>query len=473
MPFGGIRQRTPNQAMVNLIAVEKEHTSTCSLMSWGYNPFIAEKSPYHSAYLAVVESVSKLIAAGASFEDVYLSFQEYFEKPMRDPKRWGKPMAAVLGAFKAQKELGVAAIGGKDSMSGTFEDIDVPPTLVSFAVTTDDVANIISPEFKEVDNNVFMFIPEYDEEGLPKAESLKAIYKAIHQMIKDGTIISAYTPGYGGAAEAVLKMSMGNEIGFAYSEDVDLEKIFGYAYGAFVVEVSSEAIDNIIGADIIDLGKTTAEKAIVRGDERIDLAGIEKIYEDKLEPIYSCNIETADNKLETFSYETSERLHAKVRIEKPKVLIPVFPGNNCEYDSAKAFRDAGAEPEIFVINNLSAEAVAKSVEDFAAKVRESQIIFIPGGFSGGDEPDGSGKFITAFFRNQEVKEAVTDLLDNREGLMVGICNGFQALIKLGLVPYGKIMDIDETFPTLTFNEIGREHIHVSGQEGHYIERGVQ
>ena len=194
MPFGGIRQRTPNQAMVNLIAVEKEHTSTCSLMSWGYNPFIAEKSPYHSAYLAVVESVSKLIAAGASFEDVYLSFQEYFEKPMRDPKRWGKPMAAVLGAFKAQKELGVAAIGGKDSMSGTFEDIDVPPTLVSFAVTTDDVTNIISPEFKEVDNNVFMFTPEYDEEGLPKAESLKAIYKAIHQMIKDGTIISAYTP---------------------------------------------------------------------------------------------------------------------------------------------------------------------------------------------------------------------------------------------------------------------------------------
>ena len=340
-------------------------------------------------------------------------------------------------------------------MSGTFEDIDVPPTLVSFAVTTDDVTNIISPEFKEVDNNVFMFTPEYDEEGLPKAESLKAIYKAIHQMIKDGTIISAYTPGYGGAAEAVLKMSMGNEIGFAYSEDVDLEKIFGYAYGAFVVEVSSEAIDNIIGADIIDLGKTTAEKAIVRGDERIDLAGIEKIYEDKLEPIYSCNIETADNKLETFRYETSERLHAKVRVEKPKVLIPVFPGNNCEYDSAKAFRDAGAEPEIFVINNLSAEAVAKSVEDFAAKVRESQIIFIPGGFSGGDEPDGSGKFITAFFRNQEVKEAVTDLLDHREGLMVGICNGFQALIKLGLVPYGKIMDIDETFPTLTFNEIGR------------------
>ncbi|WP_419026193.1 phosphoribosylformylglycinamidine synthase [Emergencia sp.] len=471
MPFGGIKQRTPNQAMVNLIAVEKEHTSTCSLMSWGYNPFIAEKSPYHSAYLAVVESVSKLIAAGASFEDIYLSFQEYFEKPMKDPQRWGKPMAAVLGAFKAQKELGVAAIGGKDSMSGTFEDIDVPPTLVSFAVTTDDVSNIISPEFKEVDNNVFMFIPEYDEEGLPKAESLKAIYEAIHEMIEDGTIISAYTPGYGGVAEAVLKMAMGNEIGFAYGEDVDLEKIFGYAYGAFVVEVSTAVMKKTMGAecgddmhyfgfklegaDIIDLGKTTAEKAIVRGSERIDLAAIEKVYESKLEPIYSCNIETAENKLETFNYEASERPHAKVKIEKPKVLIPVFPGNNCEYDSAKAFRDAGAEPEIFVINNLTAEAVAKSVEDFAAKVRESQIIFIPGGFSGGDEPDGSGKFITAFFRNQEVKEAVTDLLDNREGLMVGICNGFQALIKLGLVPYGKIMDIDETFPTLTFNEIGR------------------
>ncbi|NBH61134.1 phosphoribosylformylglycinamidine synthase [Anaerotruncus sp. 80] len=454
MPFGGIRQRTPNQAMVNLISVEKGHTDTCSLMSWGYNPYIAEASPYHSAYLAVVESVSKLIAAGASFEDVYLSFQEYFEKPMRDAMRWGKPMAAVLGAFKAQKELGVAAIGGKDSMSGTFENIDVPPTLVSFAVTTGNVKTIISPEFKQVDNNIIMFTPEKDKEGLPKAESLKEIYETVHRLISDGKIVSAYTPGFGGVAEAILKMAMGNDIGFAY-DSVDMETIFGYQYGGFVAELEGEVEISADGFSVITLGKTTAEKTITYGAESLALTDLCKIYEDKLESIYTCNIETESSKLETFRYEATERPHAKVKVDVPKVLIPVFPGTNCEYDSAKAFRDAGAEAEIFVVNNLTAASIAKSVEDFAAKVRESQIIFIPGGFSGGDEPDGSGKFITAFFRNQEVKEAVTDLLDNRDGLMLGICNGFQALIKLGLVPYGKIIDTDENCPTLTFNEISR------------------
>lgn len=461
MPFGGIRQKTPNQAMVNLISVEEGHTSTCSVMSWGYNPYIAEKSPYHSAYLAVVESVSKLVAAGASFEDVYLSFQEYFEKPMREPKRWGKPMAAVLGAFKAQKDLGVAAIGGKDSMSGTFEDIDVPPTLVSFAVTTDDASNIISPEFKGEESTVMMFVPEKDEEGLPKAEALKKIYQTVNEGIKEGLFVSAYTPGFGGAAEAVLKMSIGNGIGFKFSSSVDLETLFGYNYGAIIVELPIEKTkgDSIMfyggGYKCIPLGTTIGEPVILHGSDRLPLTELEEIYESKLEPIYACNIETEENKLETFTYEASERTHARVKVDVPKVLIPVFPGTNCEYDSAKAFRDAGAEVEIFVVNNLSAAAIAKSVEEFAAKVRESQIIFIPGGFSGGDEPDGSGKFITAFFRNQEVKEAVTDLLDNRDGLMIGICNGFQALIKLGLVPYGKIMDTDENCPTLTFNEISR------------------
>ena len=459
MPFGGLRQRTPNQAMVNLISVEKGHTSTCSLMSWGYNPYIAEKSPYHGAYLAVVESVSKLIAAGASFEDVYLSFQEYFEKPMRDAKRWGKPMAAVLGAFKAQKELGIAAIGGKDSMSGTFEDIDVPPTLVSFAVTTDDAKNIISPEFKGVDNNVIMLVPEKDEDGLPKADSLKEIYETVHQWVEEGLVLSAYTPGFGGAAEAILKMAMGNGIGFRFNGSADLDILFGYNYGAMIVEMPGEKTSGWMLYDRkftwCPLGSTLAEPVILRDGETIELSQLEEIYEGKLEPIYTCNIKPEENQIETFTYEVVERPKAKVKVETPKVLIPVFPGTNCEYDSAKAFRDAGADAEIFVINNLSAAAIAKSVEDFAAKVRESQIIFIPGGFSGGDEPDGSGKFITAFFRNQEVKDAVTDLLDNRDGLMIGICNGFQALIKLGLVPYGKIIDTDENCPTLTFNEIAR------------------
>ena len=452
MPFGGINQRTPIQAMVNLISIEKQHTSTCSVMSWGYNPFIASASPYHGAYLAVVESVSKLVATGASFEDVYLSFQEYFEKLMKEPKRWGKPMAAVLGAFKAQKELGVGAIGGKDSMSGTFEDIDVPPTLISFAVTTEDVKNIISPEFKAVDRDIIMLTPDYDENDLPKAESLKSLYAQVHKLVEQGVIISAYTPTYGGVAEAILKMTMGNEIGFEYNEDVDMDTIFGYNYGAFIVEVTDASK---VTGNMVKLGKTTSEKAIKRGSDVISLADIEKTYEDKLEPIYSCNIEPEANELETFTYEATERPHAKISVETPKVLIPVFPGTNCEYDSAKAFRDAGADPEIFVINNLSAASIAKSVEDFAAKVKEAQIIFIPGGFSGGDEPDGSGKFITAFFRNKEVKDAVTDLLENRDGLMAGICNGFQALIKLGLLPYGKIIDTDENCPTLTYNEIAR------------------
>ena len=459
MPFGGVRQRTPIQAMVNLVSVEKAHTDTCSLMAWGYNPYIAEASPYHGAYLAVVESVSKLIAAGASFSEVYLSFQEYFEKPMQDAKRWGKPMAAVLGAFRAQKELGVAAIGGKDSMSGTFEDIDVPPTLVSFAVTVDKAEHILSPEFKKVNHNVFMLTPEYDGEGLPTAVSLKELYRQVNRLTQSGCIVSAYTPGYGGPAEAVLKMAIGNQIGFAFDESVDMHALFDYAYGAFIVEESDccsiEKELSCANVNLIRLGRTAADEALTCGTERLSLEAIEKVYEEKLEPIYSCNIQPEENEAEPVAYEARERLHAKVSVPVPKVLIPVFPGTNCEYDSAKAFRDAGAEPEIFVINNLSAEAVARSVEEFAARIRASQIVFIPGGFSGGDEPDGSGKFITAFFRNEEVKAAVTDLLDNRDGLMLGICNGFQALIKLGLVPYGKIMDTDENCPTLTFNEIGR------------------
>ncbi len=453
MPFGGIKQRTPIQAMVNLVSSEKKHSSTCSVMSWGFNPFISEKSPYHGAYLAVVESAAKLVATGASFDEVYLSFQEYFEKLMKEPTRWGKPFAAVLGAFKAQKDLGIAAIGGKDSMSGTFEDIDVPPTLVSFAITTDDVANIISPEFKAAGHNVVLITPELDENGLPTGESLKDLFADVNELTRSGAAISAYTPGYGGVAEAVLKMTMGNEIGFEYEESVSDETIFGYNYGAFVLELA----DNMLleGDNIILLGKTTDAKSIKKGDMDLSFEKLYGIYEDKLESIFTCNIETSEIDTTPFEYEAKERMHASYTVDVPKVLIPVFPGTNCEYDSAKAFRKAGADPEIFVINNLSAESIAASVEEFAKKVKESQIIFIPGGFSGGDEPDGSGKFITAFFRNQEIKDAVTDLLENREGLMAGICNGFQALIKLGLVPYGKIIDTDENCPTLTFNEIAR------------------
>ena len=449
MPFGGKHQLTPIQAMVHKVSTEKKNTDTCSLMSWGYNPFIAEKSPYHSAYLAVVESVSKLVATGAKFEDVYLTFQEYFEKPGKEPSRWGKPLAALLGAFMAQKNLGIAAIGGKDSMSGTFEKIDVPPTLCSFAVTTEQASNILSPEFKAANHPVYLFCPEYDENGLPVTESLLAVYDKVTSLARAGKIVAAYTPTYGGIAEAILKMAIGNGIGCKIDESVSMDTLFGYCYGAILAECTEET-------EGMPIGQTTAEASLCRGDACICLKELLNIYENKLEPVFSCNIKQGEEEIPAFTYHTPDsRKSASVKVAKPRVLIPVFPGTNCEYDTAKAFARAGAEPEIIVLNNLSAQSVADSVQYFAKRVDDAQMIFIPGGFSGGDEPDGSGKFITAFFRSAQVKDAVHGLLKNRDGLMAGICNGFQALIKLGLVPYGEIRDTDETDPTLTYNTIGR------------------
>ena len=449
MPFGGKYQRTPIQAMVQKISVEKKHTDDASFMSWGYNPDLSSLSPYHGAYMAVVESVSKLVATGAKYEDVYLTFQEYFEKPMKDPKRWGKPLAALLGAFKAQMELGVAAIGGKDSMSGSFEKLDVPPTLISFAVTTDKVSNVISPEFKKAGSKVVLISPEYNNDGLPVTESLLALFDKVTALMREGKVLSAYTPTIGGVAEAVLKMTLGNGYGFDFDSNMTMRELFGYNYGSFVLELSED----------IDLGKTvgyvTDKKEYTYQDMKLDLDSVVDAYESKLESVYPCNIESPKDKIETVSYKADKRVAPAVKVAKPKVLIPVFPGTNCEFDSAKAVRDAGAEPEIFVINNLTADGVKRSAETFAKKIGESQAIFVPGGFSGGDEPDGSGKFITAFFRGAGVKAAVTELLDKRDGLMCGICNGFQALVKLGLVPFGKIIDTDESCPTLTFNNIAR------------------
>ena len=449
MPFGGKNQSTPTQVMVNKISVERADTDTCSFMSWGYNPYISEKSPYHGAYLAVVESASKLIAGGADFKDTYLTFQEYFEKPRKEAARWGKPFSALLGAFKAQKDLGIAAIGGKDSMSGSFENIDVPPTLVSFAVTTGKTSTVTSAEFKLPFSRVIWMRPEYDADGLPVAESLLALYDKVAALTKAGKVLAAYTPTYGGVAEAVMKMCFGNGVGFKYSDKVSLEDIFGYSYGSFVLELADGAL-----ADGILLGETTAKNSIVFGNETVDLDNLYKDYESVLEGVYPTNAEEAKSEIPAFSYE-GKSAPAVIKSAKPRVLIPVFPGTNCEYDSAKAFMRAGAETEIFVVKNLSAEKVAESVDSFVKKIKDSQIIFVPGGFSGGDEPDGSGKFITAFFRNEAIKNEVNELLKNRDGLMCGICNGFQALIKLGLVPYGEIIDTDENCPTLTFNSIGR------------------
>ena len=446
MPFGGKYQQTPPQAMVHLVSVEKGHTDTVSYMAWGGNPYVTEKSPYHGAYLAVVESIGKLIASGATFEDVYLSFQEYFLKPGRDPKRWGQPLSALLGAFKAQLDLGIAAIGGKDSMSGTFEHIDVPPTLVSFAVTTGKVGEVVSPEFKAAGHKVVLLKPDY-KDGLPVPSSLLNNFALVTKLLHTQKAVSAYTLGFGGIAEAVLKMSLGNRIGFRF-EKLPLEALFSYHYGAFLLELAEEEEVGTL------LGITMEEPNIAMGKETLSLAELQEIYENKLESVYSCNIKTQGS-AQKFTYSGHSTLAPAVKIARPKVLIPVFPGTNCEYDTAKAFSDAGAEPEIFVIRNHTADEVARSVEEFASRIKNANIVFIPGGFSCGDEPDGSGKFITAFFRNAEVKEQVTALLERRDGLMGGICNGFQALIKLGLVPFGKIIETDETCPTLTYNDIGR------------------
>jgi len=451
MPFGGKYQRTPIQAMVNKVSVENADTDTCSFMSWGYNPFISEKSPMFGGYYAVVESVCKLIATGATFDDTYLTFQEYFEKPGKDSVRWGKPCAALLGAYKAQKEFGLSAIGGKDSMSGSFENIDVPPTLVSFAVTTDTLDKVVSPEFKKAGSKVVLLSAKKLENGLLDSDDLIRNFRAIEKLNKENKILSCYTVTYGGVAEAVMKMAFGNGIGFAFDKKVNLKDVFGYNYGAFVIELEE-------GAELkkaTTLGYTTEDKAITFGAEKVELDKLLKDYEDKLEPVFKCNdVKTDTGVIPEISYSASEWNYSPTKFAKPRVLVPVFPGTNCEYDTKKAFERAGADVDIFVVKNLV--DVKESVDVFAKKVENSQIIFVPGGFSGGDEPDGSGKFITAFFRNKAIKDNVNELLNNRLGLVGGICNGFQAIIKLGLVPYGYITDtVTEDMPTLTFNTIAR------------------
>ncbi len=449
MPYGGKYQLTPIQAMVQKISLEEKHTDDCSLMAWGYNPFITEKNPYHGAYLAVVESVAKLVACGAEFSDVYLTFQEYFERLEKDPLRWGKPIAALLGAFAAQKGLGIASIGGKDSMSGSFENLHVPPTLVSFAVTTAKTGDILSPEFKRAGDRVVLLSPDYDENGLPTPASLLALFRRVREEMQAGHVRAAYTPTLGGIAEAVMKMSFGNRLGFSYAPDLTNRDLFSYRYGAFLLEVSAPM------AGAREIGCITEEDAITRGTDRVALSRLLQVSEEKLEGVFRCNIPTVPAPMETFSSPAAARPAPRVFCAKPRVLIPVFPGTNCEYDSARAMRDAGAEPEIFIIRNRTPGQVTESVRAFAAHLAKAQMVLIPGGFSGGDEPDGSGKFITAFFRNAAIRDGVAELLEKRDGLMCGICNGFQALIKLGLVPYGRITDADAASPTLTYNRIAR------------------
>ena len=500
MPFGGARQLTPALAMVAKLPVFGE-TTTVSGMAWGFNPYLTEADPFVGSYIAVVESVSRLIATGFAREDMYLTFQEYFEKLRDEPARWGKPTAAVLGALMAQVDLGVGAIGGKDSMSGSFEQLDVPPTLVSFATAVGPVDRVTSPEFKQAGSRVMRIAPASYDGLMPDAAGLLETFALVERLIGDGAALAVSTPGYGGTAEALFKMCVGNAIGVRLTDNVTPDGLFAPAYGTFLVELAAcaelpEASDAVC---VGELGETTDSYEFVACGETLSLADLQEAWESKLEPVFpyrskDCHPEQSESSplchpersAETASPCHPERSEAESKdpvrrqpspspvepvelisftnalpltyhgtIARPRVVIPVFPGNNCEYDSARAFEQAGAVVETFIVNNLTPAHVAESTEALVKAINNSQIIMIPGGFSGGDEPDGSAKFITAFFRAPAVTEAVRDLLQNRDGLMLGICNGFQALVKLGLVPFGDIRPMDESCPTLTFNNIGR------------------
>ena len=446
MPYGGKYQLTPAMAMAAKLPVDGE-TTTCSGMAWGFNPYLSEADPYRGAYLAVVESVTKLVCAGFNHQDMYLTFQEYFEHMNEDPTRWGKPLAALLGALDAQMGLGIASIGGKDSMSGSFEGLNVPPTLVSFATAIGQTGNVHSAEFKKANSSVVMLRPQY-KDGLPEIGSLLSIYKTVEQMIGEGRVLAAATPGYGGVAEALFKMCLGNHVGLRLNNSLDLNDLFKPAYGTVILELLDATAGEFIGF-------TTVDYTLEAEGKSIDLARLQELWERKLEPVFPYRQE--GGQVEALRYECTalQRVAPAVRLATPRVVIPVFPGTNCEYDTARAFRRAGGDPHVLVLKNLTPADVAESCEALVRELDEAQILMLPGGFSGGDEPDGSAKFITAFFRAPAVADAVNRLLNQRDGLALGICNGFQALIKLGLVPYGEIRPITADDPTLTFNTIHR------------------
>ena len=460
MPFGGKTQLTPSMAMVAKLPVLGE-TTTVSGMAWGFNPYLSSANQFTGAYLAVVESVARLVAAGLLHKDAYLTFQEYFERLRTEPERWGKPTAAVLGALMAQVDLGIGSIGGKDSMSGSFEDLDVPPTLVSFATACGKIDRITSPEFKGAGHRVAAVIPRYLEDGVtPDATALLHTLDYVEQLIGSGAALAVSTCGYGGPAEVLFKMCVGNQIGVEIDGHFTDDALFGLAYGSFVVELADDAQVPEPPEDVAagPLGITTEDYVLYACGEEMDLAELQEAWEGALEQVFPYR--GKGEAVEAVSFRRAEHADAPkaaplVRVPRPRVIIPVFPGNNCEYDSARAFERAGAEAHTFIVNNLTPERVAQSTDELVSQIDASQIVMIPGGFSGGDEPDGSAKFITAFFRAPEVTEAVRRLLNERDGLMLGICNGFQALVKLGLVPYGDIVPMTDECPTLTFNTIGR------------------
>jgi len=457
MPFGGKTQLTPSEGMAAKLPLMKGDTTTGTLMSYGYNPDISTWSPFHGAVFAVVESIAKIAAMGGDYSKARLTLQEYFEKPGKDAKRWGKPLSALLGAYYAQMKLGTAAIGGKDSMSGSFMELDVPPTLVSFAVDTVNVNNVISNEFKAVGSKVVMLTVGLDESSLPDFEQLDKVYSIIHKMSNEKAILSASSIKAGGIAEIISKMAFGNMIGFDFEKGINNGMLFKPFYGSIILELpeSLDVSKVFDGLEYTVLGSTISSAEININGTTIALDMLASKWQEPLEKVFPTKAKQINEEPIEYIFEAKSKVKPAVKVAKPRIFIPVFPGTNCEYDTKKVFENAGAIVETLVIRNMSHNDIDESIKEMERLINNSQIVMIPGGFSAGDEPEGSGKFIATAFRNPVVSEAVMKLLKQRDGLVMGICNGFQALIKLGLLPFGEIRDIDESCPTLTFNTIGR------------------
>ena len=454
MPYGGKYQLTPTQSMVAKLPMSEGKCDTVTMMSYGLDPYLASWSPYHGSVYAVISSVAKIVAAGGDYSKIRFTFQEYFRRLGEDPKRWGEPMAALLGAYDAQIKLGLPSIGGKDSMSGSFNDIDVPPTLCSFAVDIAKTGDIVSPELKKAGNVLVKFDIEKDKYSLPVYEQLMSLYSKITDMIKSKIIVSAYAVGFGGICEAVSKMAFGNGFGVKVEESLDSDELFAKDYGSIIAEVSADDFDKI-SAEYKKIAVVTDDAEFVYGDTKISMKEALENWTGRLESVFPTRSDVEQTKLEDKLFDAKTVYTAKNKVARPKVFIPVFPGTNCEYDTTKAFELAGADVETVVFKNMTESQIVESVNAFEKAIRDSQILMFSGGFSAGDEPDGSAKFIASIFRNPKIMDAVHELLQKRDGLALGICNGFQALIKLGLVPFGEIKPQTADAPTLTTNSIGR------------------
>ena len=454
MPYGGKYQLTPTQTMIAKLPVMKGKTDTITMMSYGFDPYLSSWSPYHGSVYAVVTSAAKIAAAGGDVSKIRLTFQEYFKRLGTDPYRWGQPFAALLGAYDVQVGLGLPSIGGKDSMSGTFNDIDVPPTLVSFAVDVASYMNVVTPELKKAGNVLVKLDIEKDENDIPVYQNVLAMYDLLHQAILADKVESAYAVGFGGMIEAVSKMAFGNKLGVDIDTCITKRELVSKDYGSIILEVKPENV-NTLGIPVKKIGTVNNSAAFTYGDVTVTMDEALAAWTKTLEKVFPTESGVEQKKIETGLFDAKTVYTAKNKVAKPKVFIPVFPGTNCEYDSAKAFERAGAEVETIVFRNMTAQGIRDSVDAFTKAISQSQIIMFPGGFSAGDEPDGSGKFIATAFRNAKIADEVMKLLQQRDGLALGICNGFQALIKLGLVPYGEIRPQTDDSPTLTINSIGR------------------